>query len=115
TIVNAAIQDVEPDSLSPEVFAAYRQLNREADMGIGGVGATPGADRDGFDPEAVYQALKDDAPSFGLFGTGGVLGVLRTLSFWRTKDRARQFGETVGSSFLARMMQAAPRHLRFHL
>ena len=114
-IVAAAIENVEPDSLSPEVFAAYRTLNREADLGIGGVGAVPGADRDGFDPEAVYQALKDDAPSFGLFGTGGVLGVLRTLSFWRMKDRARWFGETVGSPLLARLMQAAPRNLRFHL
>jgi hypothetical protein len=114
-IVMGAIEDVEPDTLSPDARAAYRQLNLESDMGIGGVGAGPGGDRSGFDPEGVYQALREDAPSFGLFSGGGILGVLRTLSFWRMKDRSRWFGETSGANFLARMMQAAPRHLRFHL
>jgi hypothetical protein len=114
-IALSGMENVEPDSLSPDLVAAYRQLNIEADLGIGGAGAGPGGDRSGFDPEAVYQALRDDAPSFGLFGLGGVFGVLRTLSFWRMKDRARWFGETAGATLLARMMQAAPRHLRFHL
>jgi hypothetical protein len=114
-IVAGALENVEPDTLPPDVFAAYRQLNLEADMGIGGAGAGPGGDRSGFDPEGVYQALREDTPSFGLFGAGGVFGVLRTLSFWRMKDRARWFGETAGAAFLARMMQAAPRTLRFHL
>lgn len=113
-IVNSAIEDVEPDTLPPEVVQAYRQLNIEADMGIGGAGARPGADRSAFVPEEMYQALREDAPSFGM-ATGGILGVLRTLSFWRMKDRARWFGESVGANLLARMMQAAPRGLRFHL
>jgi hypothetical protein len=112
-IVSAAAEDVEPDELPPDVVRAYRELNWEADLGAGG--DAPGADRTGFDPVGIFEALKDDAPSFGLFGGGGVLGVLRTLSFWRMKDRARAFGETAGSRLLARMMQAAPRHLRFHL
>ncbi|MBY0512911.1 MAG: hypothetical protein K2P78_03255, partial [Gemmataceae bacterium] len=112
-IVTAAVNDVEPDALPPDVIQAYRELNWEADLGAGGT--TPASDRTGFDPEGIYQSLKDDAPSFGLFGGGGVLGVLRTLSFWRMKDRARWFGEAAGSRLLARMMQAAPRHLRFHL
>ncbi len=115
TIVASAVDSIDPDSLPPEVVAAYKQLNLEADLGIGGAGAGPGGDRSGFDPEGVYQSLRDDAPSFGLFGGGGVLGVLRTLSFWRMKDRARAFGETAGANLLARMMQAAPRNLRFHL
>ena len=114
-IVVGAMEDVEPDALSPDVFAAYKELNLEADMGIGGVGAGPGGDRSGFDPEGVYQSLKEDAPSFGLFSGGGIFGVLRTLSFWRMKDRARWFGELAGARFLAQMMQAAPRTLRFHL
>ena len=113
-IVSAAIENVEPDTLPPDVVSAYRQLNVESELGIGGVGAGPGGDRSSFAPEEIYQSLRDDAPSFGL-GSGGVLGVLRTLSFWRMKDRARWFGETVGATFLARMMQAAPRGLRFHL
>lgn len=114
-IVTGAMDDVEPETLSPDVAAAYRQLNLEADLGIGGVGAGPGGDRSGFDPEGVYQSLREDAPSFGLFSGGGIFGVLRTLSFWRMKDRARWFGEAVGATLLARMMQAAPRNLRFHL
>ena len=114
-IALSGMENVEPDSLSPDVVAAYRQLNLETDLGIGGAGAGPGGDRSGFDPEAVYQALREDAPSFGLFGLGGVFGILRTLSFWRMKDRARWFGENVGATMLARMMQAAPRTLRFHL
>jgi hypothetical protein len=114
-IAQAGMENVEPDSLSPEVVEAYRQLNLECDLGIGGAGAGPGGDRSGFDPQGVYQSLKDDAPSFGLFGLGGIFGVLRTLSFWRMKDRARWFGEMVGSKLLAQMMQAAPRNLRFHL
>ena len=114
-IVVGAMEDVEPDALSPDVFAAYKELNLEADMGIGGVGAGPGGDRSGFDPEGVYQTLKEDAPSFGLFSGGGIFGVLRTLSFWRMKDRARWFGELAGARLLAQMMQAAPRTLRFHL
>lgn len=112
-IITAAVQDVEPDALPPDVVQAYRELNWETQLGAGG--DTPGADRSGFDPEDVYQSLKEDAPSFGLFGLGGVLNVLRTLSFWRMKDRARDFGERAGSRLLAAMMQAAPRHLRFHL
>ncbi|MFO0797929.1 MAG: hypothetical protein U0804_10645 [Gemmataceae bacterium] len=116
-IVTAAVEDVEPDELSPEVVQAYRELNWEADLGAAGI--TPAADRSGFDPQGIYESLKEDAPSFGLFGGGGgvlgVLGVLRTLSFWRMKDRARAFGESAGSKLLAKMMQAAPRHLRFHL
>lgn len=114
-IVTGAMEDVEPDSLPPDVFQAYRQLNIESGMGIGGAGAGPGGDRSGFDPEGVYQSLKEDAPSFGLFSGGGIFGVLRTLSFWRMKDRARWFGESSGARLLARMMQAAPRNLRFHL
>lgn len=108
------MESVEPESLPPDVVAAYKQLNLEADLGIGGVGAGPGGDRSGFDPEGVYQSLREDTPSFGLFG-GGLFGVLRTLSFWRMKDRARWFVETAGANLLARMMQAAPRTLRFHL
>ena len=114
-IALSGMENVEPDDLSPDVVEAYRQLNLETQLGIGGAGAGPGGDRSGFDPQGVYQSLRDDAPSFGLFGLGGVFGVLRTLSFWRMKDRARWFGEMVGSKLLAQMMQAAPRNLRFHL
>jgi len=114
-IVVGALDDVEPETLSPDVAAAYKQLNLEADLGIGGAGAGPGGDRSGFDPEGVYQSLREDAPSFGLFSGGGIFGVLRTLSFWRMKDRARWFGELAGANLIARMMQAAPRNLRFHL
>lgn len=114
-IVVSSLEDMDPDSLSPEHIAAYRQLNLEANLGIGGVGAGPGGDRASFDPEGTYQSLREDSPSFGLFSGDGILGPLRTLSFWRMKDKAQGFGETVASPFLASMMQAAPRELRFHL
>lgn len=114
-IVTGAMENVEPDELPSDVVAAYKTLNIEADLGIGGVGAGPGGDRSGFDPEGVYQSLREDSPSFGLFGGGGLFGVLRTLSFWRMKDRARWFGESAGATLLARIMQASRRDLRIHL
>ena len=91
-IVASAVENVEPPTLPPEVRDAFLKLDREADLGAGGAAAAPGADREPFDPEATYQALRDEAPSFGSAG-GGVLDGLRTLSFWKMKDRARKFGE----------------------
>src|SRR5262249_34309384 len=91
-IVVGAMENVEPDTLPPDVFAAYRQLNLESDMGIGGVGAGPGGDRSGFDPEGVYQALREDAPSFGPFSGGGLFPGLPTLSLLGVTARPRWVG-----------------------
>ena len=116
TIITAAMNDIEPPSLAPELRQAYLELDREAGSGAGGASAAPGDDRDGFDPASVYRAIQDDPPSFGgLASGGGVLDVLRALSFWRMKDRARKIGETAGCTLLAQMMQSADRSTRFHL
>lgn len=108
TIFTAAAEDVAPSRLPPEVQAAYRVLDREAGL--------PGADREPFDPERSYQAAQQDPVSFGIFGMGGILSLLQQLSFWKMKDRARQFGETGGFRLLTALQQAAAtRDVRFHL
>jgi hypothetical protein len=103
--------------LSPEVRAAYQTLDREAGLSDGGIAAAPGADRDGFDPDQVFQEARGEGPSFGLFPSReALLAPLRTLSFWKMKDRARVFGEGGGNALLAALQQAAGgRDVRFHL
>jgi hypothetical protein len=117
TIFTAAGEDIAPSTLPPEVRMAYEVLDREAALGDEGVAAAPGADREPFDPELYYRAAQQDPISFGAFGTGGILSLLQQLSFWKMKDRARQFGETGGFELLTALQQAVPeeRNVRFHL
>ena len=119
TIFAAAAADTAPPELSPEVVQAYRVLDREAGLGSGGPANGPGSDREPFDPEAAYQsALEDSEVSFGSFGLGPVLGILRNLSFFKMKDRARMVGETSVHTLLATLQRAAKdsgRDVRFHL
>jgi hypothetical protein len=112
-------------SLPPEVAAAYRALNEEAQLGENGPEASPGDDREPFDPDRAFTNARLSAaalggagvPSFGGFGLSGLLSPLRQLSFWKMKDRARELGERAGFSLLDRMMKAAAadRDVRFHL
>jgi hypothetical protein len=118
TIIAAAKFGAEPDHLPAEVEDAYRALDRALGLGAGGAGAEPGADREPFDPEAVYQdALADAGPAgFGLPGRDTLLSPLRTLSFWTMKDRARRFGEEAVHPLLRQLLEvAAGRDVRFHL
>lgn len=116
TIFAAALDDISPPTLPPEVVEAYKVLQREAGLDAEGPAAAPGADAEEFDPEQLYQADMDDAVSFGLPGTGGLLTVLQQLSFWKMKARAKDFGES-GAGALLRDLQgiAADRDVRFHL
>lgn len=115
TIFDAAAEKVTA-SLPPEVRDAYEQLDRESRLGAEGVGAPPGADRDPFDPDAVFATARSAASSFGLINRDDLLAPLRTLSFWKMKDRARQFGESGGCGLLNALLQAAAdRDVRFHL
>jgi hypothetical protein len=121
TIVTAAM-NAGPNvtMLSPEVAAAYRALNEEADMG-------EGEDREPFDPNKALAnarlsagALGGGVPgmsSFGGFSLSGLLSPLRQLSFWKMKDRARKLGEKSGFGLLKALMAAVPagRDVRFHL
>jgi hypothetical protein len=116
TIFRAAAEDVAPSVLPLDVCAAYKVLNCEATLGGEGVTGAPGADREPFDPERYYQAAQQDSVSFGGSDIGGMLSLLRQLSFWKMKERARQFGETGGFELLTNLQRAASaRDVRFHL
>ena len=82
----------------------------------GGEAAPPGDDREPFDADAsTRRGPRHEAVSFGGFADG-LLAPLRTLSFWKMKDRARRFGESGGAPLLADLMSAAAgRGVRFHL
>ena len=121
TIFAAAARDGDPGTLPPEVIDAYYVLNAESGLGSGDVTAPPGDDRDGFDPEGIYQDERAETAgdTAGLLGGGGgrfqfVLSPLRQLSFWRMKDRARRFGVSGGHDLLCRILEAAPT-ARVHL
>jgi hypothetical protein len=44
-----------------------------------------------------------------------LLAPLRTLSFWKMKDRARDFGESGSFNLLSQLQQACSEKVRFHL
>lgn len=121
TIAGAAQSGIEPERLPPELTQAYQGLRQELGLATQGVGGAPGAESEVFDPEAVYQEARrtgdsQGAVSFGWFSRDTLLAPLRTLSFWKMKDRGRRIGESAVHPLLVRMMQAAGnRDVRFHL
>lgn len=114
TIMEAALNDIAPDELPPEVRAAYVTLNAEAGLSAGSEDADPGADREPFDPDRAYEAELEGV-SFGWPSLGGLLAPLRTLTFWKMKDRAKAFGETGGFQFLTQLQQIGGAKVRVHL
>ena len=118
TILESAFQGNMPETLSADLVAAYNILNGEARLAESGVGAAPGADREPFDAEQIYQdsrAIAGDAPvSFGAFRFTGLLSPLHQLSFWKMKDRARRLGESGAYNLLTRIQLASP-NARVHL
>jgi hypothetical protein len=114
TVIEAALNDIAPDSLPAEVREAYITLNSEAGLGSGDVDADPGADREPFNPDRVYEAELEDV-SFGWPSLGGLLAPLRTLTFWKMKDRAKSFGESGGFRLLTQIQQAGGANVRVHL
>ncbi|MEH2003219.1 MAG: hypothetical protein V7L00_31610 [Nostoc sp.] len=115
TIFQAAMEDIAPDYMPLEVRQAYEVLNHESALGNDGEGAAPGSDRLSFDPESIFEAAKAEPVDFGQFNLNGILMPLRVLSFWKMKDRARQFGETGGFELLAQLQKATTNTVRFHL
>jgi len=93
TILQAAASGAEPEELPADVADAYRDLDRSLGLDKQGPAAAPGQDREAFDPEAVYQDARLDSASadlsFGWFNRDTLLAPLRTLSFWKMKDRSR--------------------------
>lgn len=114
TIIASAMQDTAPDQLPPEVREAYLVVDANSSLESKGEGTDPGADRDPFDPEKVYEAAQDQL-SFGGFSLGGLLTPLRTITFWKMKDRAKKFGETAGFNLLAQIQQTAGEKVKVHL
>ncbi len=113
-IVESALNDIAPDELPAEVRAAYVTLNAEAGLGAADEGAAPGADRAPFDPDRVYEA-EQEGVSFGWPSLGGLLAPLRTLTFWKMKDRAKAVGETAGFNLLTQIQQTGGAKVRVHL
>jgi DNA/RNA endonuclease G (NUC1)/V8-like Glu-specific endopeptidase len=118
-VLENAVGGGEPKRLPKPLADAYRDLDKALGLRSLGVAAAPGEDREGFDPEAVYQdALAEAAAtvSFALLDRDTLLAPLRTLSFWTMKDRARRFGEKAGHALLTGLQEAtAGRDVRFHL
>lgn len=121
-ILEAARAAPNATTLSPAVREAYATLFTESGLAIGDATGRPGADQDGFDPEAIIGASMQ---ADGAAGTAQVLGLreafvsalqapLRQISFWKMKDRARVLGEGGSHDLLIRLQKAAP-DARFHL
>lgn len=115
TILLSAQQNIAPEQLPPAVGQAYRILNSESTLTSLGLGSSPAADREPFDPESAFLVARREALSYGGFSWGGILAPLRTLSFWKMKDRARQFGEGAGHEFLKDLQRVGSERVRFHL
>ncbi len=115
TIFNSAMEDMAPPSLPPEVLQAYEVLNEEAALGSEGEGAAPESDREKFDPEGIFQAAAAEPVNYGSLSFSGLLAPLHTLSFWRMKGFARQFGESSIYQLLHKLQEATASTVRFHL
>ncbi|TAF09615.1 MAG: hypothetical protein EAZ77_04800 [Nostocales cyanobacterium] len=128
TILSAGIEyDTPPDSLPPEVLAAYQILIEEASFSSASENNSEWEENELFniDPESVYQAslVEDEYTTEVSFGIGGsfasafdkLLTIPRLLSFWKMKDLARQIGQTSGFNLLTKMQGVADDNVRFHL
>jgi hypothetical protein len=113
-IIGEARRNSAPDELPENVKKAYLDLNDALGLKSEGVDAPPDADREGFDPEASFDAARD-AGSFdgGIFDFGGLFGPLRQLSYWTMKKRARTIGEGGMHVFLKDLQNATAA--RIHL
>ena len=120
TILESANDDPTPDHLPSAVVDAYTgRIDTQLGFGNSGVGAAPGDDREPFDAEDAYQAAltEEEFADFGGTGLGGLIVLLRMLTFWSMKRRALRFGEG-GANGLLRLLQGAvwaDREVRFHL
>ena len=119
TILLAAADDVAPKRLPDSVRQAIAVLCHEAELDGSHVGADPGRDHEPFDPDQAYAIvrLRPDGEEYGRGALGGVLDLLRQLSFWKMKARALRIGKE-GAGCLLRDLQAAvdaKNGPRFHL
>ena len=113
TASTAASSATVPDAAK----TAYATLFKESKLGAGEVGAAPGADQDGFDPQAILEENNAEKSEGGFFSSirDKLLSPLRQTSFWAMKNRAHVFGESGGHDLLGALQAAAPATTRFHL
>lgn len=113
TIFEHMRDEATPYELTPELRAAFVELNAATGLGDGGeADARPGDDREPFDADTIYYAVSDEA-SFGQIG-GGLLQAVGLVSFWQMKGRAAAIGES-GANDLLRSIAAARPEARLHL
>jgi hypothetical protein len=118
SILQTAASATSSDTLPDAAKTAYQTLFKESGLGAGSVGAPPGADQDGFDPQAIVDENKGTKSDIGGFFSSlkdQLLSPLRQTSFWAMKKRAHEFGESGAHDLLYTLQSAAPATTRFHL
>jgi DNA/RNA endonuclease G (NUC1) len=118
-VIDRALGAADPTRWPKPLGEDYQALDRALDLKSLGAGAPPGADREEFDPEAIYEEAREEEAaraSFSLIDSDTLLAPLRALSFWKMKDRGRLVGEKAAHPLLARLQAATEgRDVRFHL
>jgi len=117
SILQTASTTASSATLPDAARTAYSTLFRESKLAAGDVGAAPGADQDGFDPQAILEENNAEQSDGGFFSSirDRLLSPLRQASFWAMKHRAHVFGERGGHDLLGALQTAAPATTRFHL
>lgn len=109
--------------LTPAIEDDFAALFQLSGLRTGSTTGRPGADQDGFDPQAIVSeaaageggAARDtQVLGFGSKVKDAILAPVRQLSFWKMKDRARRFGETGAHQLLIGMQANGPK-VRIHL
>jgi hypothetical protein len=118
-VIDRVLSATDPKKWPKTLGEEYQALDKALGLKSLGAGAPPGADRDEFDPESIYEEVKKEEAaraSFSLIDSDTLLAPLRTLSFWKMKDRGRLIGEKAVHLLLARLQAATEgRNVRFHL
>jgi DNA/RNA endonuclease G (NUC1)/V8-like Glu-specific endopeptidase len=118
-VIDRALSAKDPRKWPGSLRDDYEALDAALGLQSLGAGAPPGADRDAFDPESIFEEVKGEEAaraSFSLIDSDTLLAPLRALSFWKMKDRGRLIGEQAAHALLARLQAAtAGRDVRFHL
>jgi hypothetical protein len=114
-IFDEAGRNAAPEALSDSARKAILDLNEALGLESNGIGGDPDSDREPFDPDAVL-AVGIEAEFGGLDVFGGILGIVRILSYWTMKKRARLIGENGMHCFVKELQRAtAAQNTRIHL
>ncbi len=118
-VIDRVLSVNDPKKWPGPLADEYHALDAALGLESLGAGAPPGADREEFNPVSIYNEVKEEEAaraSFSLIDSDTLLAPLRTLSFWKMKDRGRLIGEKAAYPLLLRLQEAtAGRDVRFHL